>query len=155
MPQLHRKHDAGRNFTMKIQASTVTLLTTVWRPSPMPWRRCWITCRIFESVNDMFSNTFSNDLTVQYLAFALRTTFGLTRKSLSEFTVSPKHLGCRHKWCCPWSHTASTTVMFLPYSSSGDDHMRALCDKRSRWMDVLSPNKMSDRQSLWRALPRS
>ena len=76
----------GETSTMKIQASTVTLLTTVWRPSPMPWRRCWITCRIFESVNDMFSNTFSNDLTVQYLEFALRTTFGLTRKSLSEFT---------------------------------------------------------------------
>ena len=33
---------------------------------------CWIACRISESVYDMFSNTFSNDLTVQDLVFVLR-----------------------------------------------------------------------------------
>ena len=53
-----------RSFTMKIQASAVTLLTAVWRLSPMPWQRSWIACRSFGgSVDDMFSNIFSNDLT--------------------------------------------------------------------------------------------
>ena len=49
--------------------------------------------------------------------FCMRTTFFLTRKNLSSSRVSPKHLGCRHKWCCPWNHTAT---------SSGDDYMRTL-----------------------------
>ena len=52
-------------------------------------------------VNDMFSNTFSNNLTVQDLAFALRTTFGLTRKTCRSSRVSPKHLGCRYEWSVP------------------------------------------------------
>ena len=70
----------------------------------MPWRRCWITCRIFKVVNDMFSNTFSNDLTVQDLAFALRTTFDLTRKSLTMFTGITQ---------APWMQTQ----MVLPLES--------------------------------------
>ena len=52
----------------------------------------------------MFSNTFSNDLTVQDLAFALRVTFGLTRKNLSEFTGITQ---------APWLQTQ----MMLPLES--------------------------------------
>ena len=64
------------------------------------------------------------------------------------------HLGCRHKWSRPWSHTTSSTVSIPAVLAKCNDHMRALCDKdRVGWF--LSPNKMSDRQSLWRALPRS
>ena len=98
-----------------------------------------------ESVNDMFSNTFSNDLTV-------RSGF-LTRKNLSEFTGITQAPWLPTQWCCSWSHTASTTVEFLLYSSSGDDYMKALCNKISRHR-FLSPNKMSGRQFPGRALPR-
>ena len=124
---------------------------SVWRQFPIPQLRCWITCRIFESVNDMFSNTFSNDLTVQDLAFELRITFGLTRKNLSEY--HPSTLVADTNGVALGVTPRVPLLAFLPYSSSVDDYMRTLYDKILRYLVFFLPTNVG-RQSLERASPR-
>ena len=65
-------HDAGEKLHAEDPSLDRNSVITVWRQSPMPWRRSWIACRSFGgNVDDMFSNIFFNDLTDAGLAFTL------------------------------------------------------------------------------------
>ena len=92
-----------------------------------PWRTGtpWITYPLCHSAN-------GNILSLDNCRPDTHPPPGLTRKSLSEFTGKA-----------------------LSYSSSRDDHVRAPCDQGQHFMNFLSPKRMSERHSLWRALPKS
>ena len=85
----------------------------------------------------MFNNTFSNDLTVQ-IWFCIAHYISLSRQNLSEFTgYHPSTLVADTNGVALGVTPRVLPLAFLPYSSSGDDNMKALCNK------ILSPNKMS------------
>ena len=65
-----------------------------------------------------------------------------------------KQLGCRYKWCCPWSHTASTNVSVSCRTRQVEMTTWEPRATKSRWLRFYF-SEVSERQSLQRALPSS